>query len=305
MFPLRASAPLREPLPKVTIMKLAEYDIEHKYNADVISSERITDESTTEVRHIILRVSDPTFHYFVGQSIAVLVPGPHAFGNEYHTRLYSIASAREGEGDHMTDLSICVRRCSYIDDVSGERYPGVASNYLCDLRAGDRIQIAGPFGRQFYPPRDPNSNILMIGIGTGIAPFRAFVRHIYEEHGHWQGKVRLFYGAKTGMDLLYMNNRNSDIASYYDKETFKAFEMLSARPSVDAPEEVERTLKDNADEVWSLLQDPKTYVYVSGLSRLEEQLDKVLADIAGSDEAWDQLKARMLEEHRWSTLFYE
>ena len=286
-------------------MKLSQYNTDCTYVADIVSSERITDESTAEVRHIILRVTDPAFQFIEGQSIAVLVPGPHAFGNKYHIRLYSIASSRMGEGTRGAELSICVRRCFYIDEVSGERYPGVASNFLCDQQPGDRIEIAGPYGRQFVTPRDETCNLLMIGVGTGIAPFRAFTKHIYGERGGWQGKVRLFYGARTGMDLLYMNDRNNDISSYYDEDSFKAFESLSPRPHFDEPAQVERSLKENAEEVWSMLQDSKTHAYISGLSSLEEQLDDALADIAGSPEAWVQLKKRMIKEGRWSTLFYE
>lgn len=286
-------------------MKLSEYDTDRKYKAEVVSSERITDESTAEVRHIVLRVTDPMFQFIEGQSIAALVPGPHAFGNDYHIRLYSIASSRFGEDDSGVEFSLCVRRCSYVDEVSGERYPGVASNYLCDLSAGGSIEIAGPFGRQFTTPRDSTCNLLMIGVGTGIAPFRAFVKHIYEERGGWKGQVRLFYGARTGMDMLYMNDQNGDIANYYDQDTFKAFEAVSPRPHFDEPADVERTLKDNGEEVWSMLQDPKTHVYVSGLSNLEDKLDAALGGLAGSDDVWLQAKARMVDEGRWSTLFYD
>lgn len=286
-------------------MKLTEYDTSNPYKATVVKSERITPESTAEVRHIILNVADATFHYFEGQSIAVLVPGPHEFGNEYHMRLYSIASARQGEDRKMTEISLCVRRCFYIDEVSGERYPGVASNFLCDRRPGDKVLLSGPYGRQFLPPRDNSANLLMVGVGTGIAPFRAFIKHIYDERNDWQGKVRLFYGAQTGMDLLYMNDENNDLSNYYDKETFKAFESVSPRPHFNEPADFERTIDDNAKEVWELVQDPKTYVYVAGLSTLEESLDKTLASKAGSQESWLELKNKMAEEGRWSTLFYD
>jgi ferredoxin--NADP+ reductase len=220
-------------------------------------------------------------------------------------RLYSIASSRQGEERNMSEISICVRRCFYIDEVSGERYPGVASNFLCDRQPGDKVLLTGPYGRHFMPPRDNSRNILMIGIGTGIAPFRAFLKHIYEERKEWNGKVRLFYGARTGMDLLYMNDRNKDLANYYDQDTFKAIEALSPRPHADEPEDMDRSLRENRDEVWALIQDPKTHVYVSGLVRLEETLDKVLADMAGSAGKWKELKDKMAAEGRWSTLFYE
>jgi ferredoxin--NADP+ reductase len=286
-------------------MKLTEYDISHPYKATVVKSERITDDSTDEVRHIVLAITDGTFNFVEGQSIGVLAPGPHQFGNEHHMRLYSIASSRSGGKQNLVEISICVRRCFYIDEVSGERYPGVASNFLCDSQLGDSIQLTGPYGRQFLAPSDNTSNMLMIGVGTGIAPFRAFMKHIYDERKDWKGQVRLFYGARTGMDMLYMNEKNNDISHYYTQDTFKAFEALSPRPHFNEPEQVDRTIKDNAKEVWALIQDPKTYIYVSGLSRLEETLDKALADLAGSEEAWEILKAEMIENGRWSTLFYD
>jgi ferredoxin--NADP+ reductase len=286
-------------------MNLTEYDISHPYKATVVRSDRITDEKTDEVRHITLNVADATFHHLEGQSIGVLVPGPHPFGNEHHLRLYSIASSRQGEQLNMSEISLCVRRCFYIDEVSGERFPGIASNYLCNAQPGDVIQLTGPYGRHFIPPRDLNSNILMIGIGTGIAPFRAFLKHIYEERNEWKGTVRLFYGARTGMDLLYMNDKNNDLSLYYDRETFKAIEALSPRPHADAPEDIERSLRDNKDEVADMILDQKTYVYVSGLSRLEDSLDKTLAQLLAPNKEWATLKEEMIAQGRWSTLFYE
>ncbi|MCB1121413.1 MAG: oxidoreductase [Verrucomicrobiae bacterium] len=286
-------------------MKLTEYDISHPYKATVVKSERITDPSTDEVRHITLNIADATFHYLEGQSIGVLVPGPHPFGNENHFRLYSIASTRSGEDRNMTQISLCVRRCFFIDDVSGESYPGIASNFLCDRQPGDKVQLTGPYGRHFLPPRDSTCNMIMIGVGTGIAPFRAFIKHIYEEWKEWKGKVRLFYGARTGMDMLYMNDHRNDISLYYDEATFKAFEAMSPRPHFNEPVNVDHIIRAQAEEVWQLILDPKTYVYVSGLADLEEILDMVFADLAGSDENWQFIKKDMVADGRWSTLFYD
>ncbi|MEX0322190.1 MAG: FAD-binding oxidoreductase [Puniceicoccaceae bacterium] len=286
-------------------MKLTEYDISHPYKARVVKSERITAETTDEVRHIVLSIADATFHFVEGQSIGVLVPGPHEFGNEYHMRLYSIASSRQGENQNLAEISICVRRCFYIDDVSGEQFPGVASNFLCDAQPGDEILLTGPYGRQFLAPKDNTSNMLMIGVGTGIAPFRAFMKHIYEERKEWKGKVRLFYGAKTGMDLLYMNDKNADFTLYYDQETFQAFEALSPRPHFDEPAQVEETLKEHGEEVWDMIKDPKTHVYVSGLSRLEGRLDMALSEFAGGEAEWMKVKDEMVTAGRWSTLYYD
>jgi ferredoxin--NADP+ reductase len=251
-----------------------------------------------------LNIPSATFNYLEGQSIGVLVPGPHSFGNTHHMRLYSIANARQGEDQNFAELALCVRRCFYIDEVSGERHPGVASNFLCDRKPGDEILIVGPYGRQFLAPKDPSCNLLMIGVGTGIAPFRAFLKHIYSERKDWQGKVRLFYGANSGLDTLYLNDKNDDLTLYYDEETFAAFQALSPRPHLDEPVDMASAIKAHAEEVWAMIQNDKTYVYVAGLSRLEEQMDEALSEIAGSEEAWKEKKKELITSKRWSTLFY-
>jgi len=46
-------------------------------------------------------------------------------------------------------IKICVRRCFHLDDYSGERYKGIASNFLCDLSPGSSLNLSGPFGIPF------------------------------------------------------------------------------------------------------------------------------------------------------------
>src|SRR5438874_13398793 len=107
-------------------MNMLDYDIRKPFSAVLVSSERITDMTCdAEVRHLVFELPPRQSLQFVeGQSVAVLAPGPHEFGNSYHMRLYSIASPRHGEGGRTSRFSLCVRRCFYVDDVSGERYPG-------------------------------------------------------------------------------------------------------------------------------------------------------------------------------------
>lgn len=285
-------------------MKLGEYDISHPYTAKLVSSDRLTpSNSDAEVRHLVLQLPENDFDFLEGQSIGVLTPGPHEFGNPHHLRLYSVASSSHGETGRDT-ISICVRRCFYIDEISGERYPGKASNYLCDAQPGDPIQITGPYGSHFTMPPEPHCNMLMVGAGTGIAPFRAFIRKIYEERGEWKGKVRLFYGAKTGMEMLYMNDIERDMALYYDEKSFKAFEAVSPRPRVDHLPALDRLLLENQAEVWEMIQDNKTYVYVAGLVAAVEKFGKAMAAIAGSEEAWILKRHELTAQRRYAELLY-
>ena len=287
-------------------MNLREYDITHPYAATLVSSDRITPpDSDTEVRHLVFELPENGFHFVEGQSIGVLVPGPHEFGNPRHLRLYSIASPRRGEHGRKNAISICVRRCFYIDEISGELYPGRASNYLCDLGPGARIDITGPYSSQFALPPDDTCNILMVGVGTGIAPFRAFMKHIYEEHHGWQGKVRLFYGAQTGMELLYRNEYMRDLGLYYDDASFQAFEAVSPRPHFDLPPALERLFLESAQEIWYMVQDPKTYVYVAGLLDVARKFETSMIEIAGSEQAWQELRNDLMDQHRYAELLYE
>ncbi len=275
------------------------------YSATLMGSHRITSAASSEdVRHLTFRVDEPalgTFASQTGQTIRVMAPGQ--FGNKYHARFYSIADPVQEKSGH-SEFSLCVRRCSYIDDFNGEQYQGVASNYLCDLQAGEVIEFSGPFGLAFTPPKEKTANLLMIGMGTGIAPFRAFIRHIYEQVGGWKGQVRLFYGARSGLEMLYMNDENNDLANYYDQPTFKAFQAISPRPAFAAPVALDEALQQNASEVWALLGDPATHVYIAGMESMLTMVEKTLVGFAGSEIAWHSKKDDLIARSRWNEILY-
>jgi len=138
----------------------------------------------------------------------------------------------------------------------------------------------------------------------GIAPFRAFVKHLHENVPDRIGRVWLFYGAKSGLEMLYMNDEKDDFQQYYDKETFQAFRALSPRPNWADPIAWDRAIEERGDELWKLLGDPKTYVYVAGLEKMRGELDKVFARLAGSKEKWERRKAELVAGKRWVELLY-
>jgi ferredoxin--NADP+ reductase len=272
--------------------------------AIVHASQRITPETTAEVRQIVLRINAPAFYFLEGQNIGVLTPGPHPFGNKTHHRYYTIANARKSVDGEGVELELLVRRCFYIDEVSGEEYPGEASNYLCNAQPGDKISLTGPHRSPFRIPADKTSNLLMLGTGTGIAPFRAFLQRIYEEQQQWDGKVRLFYGARTGAEMLYMNDLNQDLANYYDQTTFKAIQALGNGLLKDDSDALQSGIESNATEIWSLLQNPKTHVYLAGLKKIAAAFDATMARMAGSETQWEAFKQALIDDKRWSELTY-
>ncbi len=271
------------------------------YSATLVESRRITPATSPEdVRHLVFRTDDPSFDGKVGGCIRVLAPGQ--YGNKHHVRLYSILDVEEK--DAVTEFAVCVRRCHYVDDFSGEKYDGVASNHLCDLRAGDALEFVGPVSYPFVMPKDRSADILMIGMGTGIAPFRGLIRLIYEKMGSWTGRVRLFHGARSGLEMLYLNDENNDLANYYDQPTFKAFQAVSPRPAFEAPVALDQAIEQNAAEVWSMMQGPTTLVYVAGTHDMLAEVEKVMAKIAGSAENWQHTREALVAEGRWSEVLY-
>ena len=286
-------------------MRLEDYDVEQRHTATVKETRRITPAGTEEdIRALLLEIDARDFHFDVGQSIGVVVPGPHEFGHDEHFRLYTVANTLESSNGDGTRIEICVKRCAYIDEFSGERHQGIASNYLCDRQAGDTITITGPYGLPFALPEDKDADMLMIGLGTGIAPFRAFVRHIYESLGGWEGRVRLFYGARSGLEMAYMNDEQNDFVNYYDEKTFKAFTAVSPRPHMDDPVPLDEALEQNQKEVWEMILKADTHVYVAGLEHMLPQLNKAFSQIAGSEQKWLRRKAELVAGKRWTELVY-
>ena len=286
-------------------MRLQEYDISVHVLASVFTTQRITPtESSEEVREIVLDIEDGDFDIRAGQNVGVLMPGHEEFGQDHHLRLYSIADVPERTADGKTRIHVCVRRCSYIDEYSGEEYRGLASNYLCDLQPGDKVTLTGPYGAAFQLPPEPDATMILIGAGTGIAPFRAFLKQVYQDNPEFRGKVWLFHGARTGLELLYMNDVKNDFAQYYDLDTFEAIAALSNRPHWSDAIDWNSAFESRGEELWSLLLDPKTLVYVAGLERIRDELDAEFARIAGSVEKWAQRKSELQAGQRWIELLY-
>lgn len=286
-------------------MRIDDYPTEPRFIATVISSEEITDETAdAEVWELVLEVDHHEFDFKIGQSIGVLVKGPEEFGGSVHHRLYTVADAPLPRTLGKPEVTIVVRRCDYIDDYSGEKYVGTNSNYICDRQVGDKLSITGPFGMPFEVPDDKNANLLLIGLGTGIAPFRALVKHIYGEVGGWQGKVRLLYGAHSGLELLYMNNKRDDFTRYYDEGTFEAIKALSPRPNWADPIAWDFAIEQRADEILNLLSDDHTYVYLAGLKPVRDAFDKLFSNMHGSETGWHAKRDKLVEQGRWVELLY-
>jgi len=248
----------------------------------------------SETHHVVLDFGTMPFPVLEGQSIGIVPPGVDANGRAHVARQYSIASARNGERPGYNNLSLTVKRVT--QDHAGKPVRGVASNYICDLKVGDSVQVIGPFGTSFLMPNHPKSNILMICTGTGSAPMRAMTewRRRLRKMGKFEGgKLSLFFGARTQQELPYFGPLQSLPKDFIDINL--AFSRTPGQPR----RYVQDLMRERAIDVAELLKDPHTFIYVCGLKSMEEGVVLALRDIA--EEAglpWDTLGAAFKREGR-------
>lgn len=286
-------------------MRLQELDTSRRFRGEVLTTRRITPEqSPVEVRELELAVPSEMPGCDAGQSVGVIAPGDPGLSQTEHLRLYTVADLPQPLDSDRVKLKLCVRRCDYIDRFSGERYRGRASHYLCDLNVGDSVILTGPYGDIFRVPDDPRADLILIAAGTGIAPFRAFIRRIDHDHPDFRGTIHLIHGGRSRLELLYQNEVLDELSQYADRETFRSITALAERPHWSETIDWDAALEPQAESLRHAMLAPHTYVYLAGLESIRNEIDGVLGKTFGSVETWARRKAEMIAGGRWHELLY-
>jgi benzoyl-CoA 2,3-dioxygenase component A len=263
--------------------------------ATVVGNFKVNEAGTSnETHHIVIDFGNMPFPVLEGQSVAIVPPGVDASGKAHHARQYSIASPRNGERAGYNNVSLTVKRV--VEDHEGKAVQGVCSNYLCDVKVGDTIQVIGPFGSSFLMPNHPKSNIVMICTGTGSAPMRGMTewRRRLRQTGKFEGgKLMLFFGARTQEELPYFGPLQKLPKDFIDINF--AFSRTPGQPK----RYVQDAMRERAADLVALLKDPNTYFYVCGLKSMEEGVVLALHDVAiQAGLNWDQVGAALKKEGR-------
>ena len=263
--------------------------------ATVTGNVRVTDVGHEyDTHHIVLDFGSLPFPVLEGQSVGIIPPGTDASGRAHHARQYSIASPRNGERPGYNNLSLTIKRV--LEDHQGAPVRGVGSNYMCDLKVGDQVQVIGPFGASFLMPNHPRSHIVMICTGTGSAPMRAMTewRRRLRASGKFEGgKLMLFFGARTQQELPYFGPLQNLPKDFIDINL--AFSRTPGAPK----RYVQDLMRERAADLAALLVDGNSYFYVCGLKSMEEGVLLALRDVtqqSGLD--WDSVGAALQAQGR-------
>jgi ferredoxin--NADP+ reductase len=263
------------------------------------------------VQHITFDLSggDPQLHYVEGQSIGIIPDGEDANGKPHKLRLYSIASTRHGDNYADHTVSLCVRQLQYEKD--GETVNGVCSTYLCDIEPGSTVKITGPVGKEMLLPDDEDANVIMLATGTGIAPMRTYLRRMFEpkerelNNWHFRGKAWLFMGAPKTPNLLY----DADFEHYQEQfpDNFRYTKAISREQqnSKGGRMYIQDRVLEHADEIFAMIENPKTHVYMCGLRGMEPGIDEAMtAAAAAKGLDWSELRPQLKKAERWHVETY-
>merc|ERR1711972_731149 len=271
--------------------------------------------------------------YIEGQSIGVSAPGPDKKGEKpARIRLYSIASSAVGDDETSKTVSLCVKRVVELDgtfanrevgedkpDKAGTHFPknkvyrGVCSNYICDLKEGDEVLITGPVGTEMLLPQDDDAALILLATGTGIAPMRSYLRLLFADKAganpdgsrKFKGLAWLFLGVPYSKSLLY-DDENIEFATKYP-DNFRYDYAISREQKNAAGQKmyIQTRIAEYAQDIWDLLQNKKSHVYMCGLKGMGSGMEEALGPIAESQGiVWKDFVKMLKKEERWHVEVY-
>ena len=210
-------------------------------------------------------------------------------------RLYSIASSPLA---HADEVHLTVSAVRY--DSHGRKRNGVCSTYLADLvKTGDSVQIFVQPNKNFRLPADASIPIIMVGPGTGIAPFRAFVEHRAALGS--PGKNWLFFGDQHyTYDFLYQLEWQESLKD----GTLTRLDVAFSR---DQPEKiyVQHRMLQQAKDLYQWLEEGAHFYVCGDAARMAHDVHDALISIVESQAGISREAAEAYVENLKKTKRYQ
>jgi sulfite reductase (NADPH) flavoprotein alpha-component len=242
---------------------MAEHDAADQYLKELISSEVRTElDKFLWGREIIdFLLESPGVKFKAEEFVSLL--------KKLQPRLYSIASSQKA---HMEEVHLTVDTVRY--ETHGRQRRGVCSNFLAELAGKETpVPVFIQVSKHFRVPENSDLPIIMVGPGTGIAPFRAFLEErkaTGAKGGNW-----LFFGAqKSSCDFFY----KEELETYQSEGVLTRFDTAFSRDQAHKIY-VQTRMMENAKELWNWLEQGAHFYVCGDASRMAKDVDKTLHDI--------------------------
>jgi len=283
------------------------------FTGKVVSTKRIVGpKATGETCHIVIDHKGD-FPYWEGQSWGVMPPGVREKDGKPHAvRLYSIASSRYGDDMSGKTGSLCVRRATYwcpelkADDPAKK---GICSNFICDTQPGDEMMMTGPAGKvMLLPEEDPSTDYIMVATGTGIAPYRGFIRRLFVENTPaaiaYKGQAWLFLGVANSDALLYDDEWQEVLGKYPDNFRLDYAISREQENKKGGKMYVQDKVEEYADEIFNKL-DSGAHIYFCGLKGMMPGIQDMLAAVCkGKGIEYDEWLKGLKKNKQWHVEVY-
>lgn len=270
-------------------MSNPEVVIEAPVEARVVHRSVLVDgDGSRQVVKLMLNLHPQGRKFEAGGDIAFLLPGECPEGG---LRRYTVEAVGKVPFEDSVDITLYVR--DHGVDAVRSMAPG-----LMALQPGGVIDVYGPMTYPFYPPMGSRSNVIMIGAGCGVVPFRWLARNIQARKLDWMGKVLMLEGESTGLERLYQNEPAGDQDQYFDNASYKAFEALKTRYSAGASDRSAST-ESNRDAVWRLMGQGRVFVYVAGYRAVADAMNASMSEHLRLSGRWHEARAELIRSGHW------
>lgn len=197
-------------------------------------------------------------------------------------RQYSISSSPLTDPEHVS-LTISVVR---YDSPHGRPRKGVASTFLADAAPDSPVEVYVQPAAHFRPPTDPATPMIMVGPGTGVAPFVGFLQE-RQALGH-PAPNWLFFGEQHEATDFYYRDQ---LTKLQDDDVLTRLDTAFSRDQRNKVY-VQDRLREHGAKVWSWLQDGAHFYVCGDASRMAKDVDHALHDLATLHGGLDQDAAR-------------
>ncbi|MFC4504222.1 MULTISPECIES: molybdopterin-dependent oxidoreductase [Streptomyces] len=185
-------------------------------------------------------------------------------------RLYSISSSPLTD-PHLVSLTVSVVR---YENLAGRPRQGVCSPFLADAAPGTEVPVHVQRSPHFRPPADAARPMVMVGPGTGVAPFVGFLQE-RRARGH-RGPNWLFFGEQhRATDFYY----EEELSALLADGTLDRLDTAFSRDQ-RAKVYVQDRMREHGSQLWSWLQDGAHFYVCGDASRMAKDVDRALRDVA-------------------------
>lgn len=247
------------PLSKLSLTKYAELTVSTRLKEMLSDNKEVLEYLSG--RDILDLIQEEPYELNPDELISVL--------RKNTPRMYSIASSQETVEDEVHLLVSVVRYKAFGRDKEGH-----CSTTLADrLKVDDKVKVFVDKNSRFKLPQDPNAPIIMVGPGTGVAPFRAFMQH--RELAEKKGRSWLFFGDRNfRTDFLYQ----TEWQQYLKEGVLAKADVAFSR---DQKEKlyVQHRMLENGKELYDWLEQGAHFYVCGDAKRMAKDVDSALREI--------------------------